>query len=103
MARMNWDRNRSRQRIAARGCEDINGAMPSVVLPFPKTRRRKPRPTKAELRAQGAKAFKAFKGAIHKAGTAFNLHCPQCHHSGRAVVPPGHRMKFRCSKCGTRI
>lgn len=103
MARMNWDRNRSRQRIARDGSEDINGAMPNVVLPFPKTRRRKPQRSKAEIREQGAKAFAAFKGAIHKAGTAFNLHCPQCHHSGRAVVPHGHSMKFRCSKCGTRL
>jgi hypothetical protein len=103
MARMNWDRNRSRQRIARYGSEDINGVMPSVVLPFPKTRRRKAQRSKAELREQGAKAFEAFKGTIHKAGTEFHLHCPQCHHSGRAVVPPGHSMKFRCSRCGTRV
>jgi hypothetical protein len=31
------------------------------------------------------------------------LHCPRCKHSGRAVVPPGHRMKFVCSKCGVKI
>jgi hypothetical protein len=102
MARMNWSRNRSRQRIARYGSEDINGAMPNVVLPFSKTRR-KPQRSKAELRKQGAKAVQAVKGELRKVGTEFHLHCPQCHHSGRAVVPPGHSMKFRCSKCGTRI
>jgi|ERR1700730_8269028 hypothetical protein len=103
MARMNWSRSSARDRVRMRGSDDICGREPSVVLPFLKTRRGKPRPTKAELRERGAKALEAFKGEIRKVGTAFNLHCPQCHHSGRAVVPPGHRMKFRCSKCGTRI
>jgi hypothetical protein len=103
MTRRNWSKLNTRDRMRRYGSEDIRGAMPSVVLPFPKTRRRKPRRSKAELREQGAKAVQAFKGEIRKVGTAFNLHCPQCKHSGRAVVPHGHSMKFRCSKCGTRI
>jgi hypothetical protein len=58
MARVNWSRIASRNRMRRQGVEDIKGQMPLVAQP-PKQRRRKL--SKAELREQAAAAFLAWR------------------------------------------
>jgi hypothetical protein len=58
MARANWSRIATRNRMRRPGVEDIDGKMPLFAQP-PKKPRRKV--SKAELRAQAAAAFVAWR------------------------------------------
>jgi hypothetical protein len=99
MARMNWARNRSRQRIAKFGAEDARGAeAANIIALFPRNRLCAPKPSKPALRDEAAKAMKAFTGTITK-----EITCAHCGHSGVARVPLGHRGGLYCRECGCTV
>jgi hypothetical protein len=57
MTARNFDRARSRDRVRRQGSEDKGAEEPFMVPLLPPMRTPKPRVDKADLRAQGAKAF----------------------------------------------
>jgi hypothetical protein len=58
MARVNWSRKATRDRMRRRGVEDIDGKMPLFAQPPKKPHRKL---SKAELREQAAAAFLAWR------------------------------------------
>ena len=58
MARVNWSRKATRDRMRRQGLEDIDGKVPLFAQPPKKPRRKL---SKAELREQAAAAFVAWR------------------------------------------
>jgi hypothetical protein len=101
MARMNWSKDGSRDRMRRQGTEgardDVSFMAPLVKASSP----RRPPPSKADLRAMAAVA--KFDGTITRGPTVVPISCGSCGHSGAAQVPAGTAPKFKCSQCGKLI
>lgn len=59
----------------------------------------RPEQSKEEMRAETAALVEEYRGKIKRLPTFVPLKCV-CGHRGRAMVKPGRKPRFRCSKCG---
>jgi hypothetical protein len=96
MAKMNWARQNSHDRMQRYGSEDVRGAdIPfSAPLGWKGSPRRAP-VTKADLRAAAAAVPKAL--AVRKSVT---MTCPGCAHTATIIVVDRPGLRFKCSRCG---